>query len=473
MPVRQIYPKPGWVEHDPDELFDGAVAAARGAVAAAGVWFDDIAAVGIANQRETVVVWERATGRPVANAIVWQCRRTADACEALKAQGHGDDIRRRTGLVIDPYFSATKIAWLLDRTAGGRRRGATGELCAGTVDSWLLFRLTGGTKHATDATNASRTMLFNIHDLSWDETLLQLFDIPARLMPEVRSSVAELGSTAPAIFGRALPVMGIAGDQSAALYGQACFAAGMAKCTYGTGAFVLANAGGAAKDALPGLITTVAWRTGRRPVYAVEGSVFTTGAAVQWLRDELGIIAAASDSDALASSLPDNGGVYFVPAFAGLGAPHWDPDARGAIVGLTGGAHRAYLARAALEATAYQVRDVVNAMAPALRASRDDRPLRADGGQSASEFLMQFQADILDRPVEVAAVQETTALGAAFLAGRTAGIWSSEAELASLWKASRVYEPRMSSAERLDLCAGWERALARTRHRPPTPAVLL
>jgi glycerol kinase len=473
VPVRQIYPKPGWVEHDPDELFDGAVSAARGAVAAAGLTFDEIAAIGVANQRETVVVWERATGRPVANAIVWQCRRTAEACETLRAQGHGEDIQRRTGLVIDPYFSATKIAWLLDRTAGGRRRGNAGELCAGTVDSWLLFRLTGGRRHATDATNASRTMLLNIHDLSWDETLLRLLDIPLRLLPEVRPSAAEFGETDPSVFGRAVPVMGIAGDQSAALYGQACFAAGMAKCTFGTGAFILANAGFAAREPLPGLITTVAWRTGRRAVYALEGSVFTTGAAVQWLRDELGIIATAADSDALAQSLPDNGGVYFVPAFAGLGAPHWDSDARGAIVGLTGGAHRAYLARAALEATAYQVRDVVNAMAPALRQSRGERPLRADGGQSASEFLMQFQADILDRPVEVAAVPETTALGAGGLAGRTAGLWGAEAELASLWEASRVYEPRMSSGERLDLCAGWDRAVAQARHRPPTTAALL
>jgi glycerol kinase len=471
--VRQIYPKPGWVEHDPEELYGGVVDAAKRAVAASGLSFEDIAAIGITNQRETTILWDRATGRPVANAIVWQCRRTAEACEVLKAQGHGPDIQKRTGLVIDPYFSASKIGWLLDRIPDGRRADAGGA-CFGTVDSWLLYRLTGGRVHATDATNASRTMLLNIHDLSWDESLLSLFDIPPRLLPEVRSSAAEFGETEKSVFGRSIPVTGIAGDQSAALYGQACYSPGMAKCTYGTGAFVLAHAGGTAREPPPGLITTVAWRIGRRPVYALEGSIFVTGAAIQWLRDSLSVIGDAPESGLLASSIPDNGGVYFVPAFSGLGSPYWDPGARGAIVGLTAGAHRAYLARAALEATAYQVKDVMDAMAPNLRhGATDSAPLRADGGQSANEFLMQFQADILDRPVEVAAVQETTALGVAFLAGRTAGIWKSEAELASLWKASRVYEPRMSSGERLDLCAGWKRAVAQARHKPPTDAALL
>lgn len=478
VPVRQIYPSPGWVEHDPDDLFDGSVSAATRAVAEAGLNFDDIAAIGITNQRETTLVWERATGRPVANAIVWQCRRTAGMCEALKAQGHEPDIRRRTGLVVDAYFSATKLQWLLERIPSGRARAEAGELCFGTVDSWLLYRLTNGEVHATDATNASRTQLLNVHDLAWDEALLKLFEISERVLPEVRPSAFDYGRSHAAIFGRPIPITGVAGDQHAALYGQACFSFGSAKCTYGTGAFVLANAGATPREAEAGLITTVGWWTGRKPVYALEGSIFVTGAAVQWLRDELTVIAEAADSDALAQSIPDNGGVYFVPAFVGLGAPYWDADARGAIVGLTRGAHRAYLARAALEATAYQVKDVLDAMEkPAGTATRplarraraatvdSAAPLRADGGQTANAFLMQFQADILNRPVEVAAVQETTALGAAFLAGRALGLWASEAELASLWRPGRVYEPRMSSGERLDLLAGWKKAVAQTRHR--------
>jgi len=478
VPVRQIFPNPGWVEHDPDELFDGSVGVATRAVADAGLAFDDIAAIGITNQRETTVVWERSTGRPLANAIVWQCRRTAAMCEALKAQGHEPDIRRRTGLVVDAYFSSTKLQWLLGRIPSGRARAEAGEICFGTVDSWLLFRLTGRDLHATDATNASRTQLLNVHDLAWDEALLKLFEVPERVLPEVRPSASDFGKTQASVFGRPIPITGVAGDQHAALYGQACFSPGSTKCTYGTGAFVLANAGGTPREAESGLITTVGWWTGQKPVYALEGSVFVTGAAVQWLRDELMVIADASESDVLAQSIPDNGGVYFVPAFVGLGAPHWDAEARGAIVGLTRGAHRAYLARAALEATAYQVKDVIDAMqvpaspttrGPARRARTpavdSGAALRADGGQTASRFLMQFQADILNRPVEVAAVQETTALGAAFLAGRALGLWASESELASLWRPGRVYEPKISSGERLDLLAGWKRAVAQARHR--------
>jgi len=459
--LAQYYPNPGWVEHEPEQIFSGALETARAALEKAALKPADVAAVGITNQRETTIVWERATGSPVANAIVWQCRRTADACRDLLAGGHGRDIRLRTGLVVDAYFSATKLRWLLDHIADGQRRAEAGELCFGTVDSWLLFRLTGGRVHATDSTNASRTMLLNLADLQWDPDLLSLFDVPEAALPEVRPSAGDFGVTDPAVFGGEIPIAGVAGDQHAALYGQACFQPGMAKCTYGTGAFVLANAGSNPPAAPDGILATLGWQAGSRRAYALEGSIFVTGAVVQWLRDRLGVIANATETELLAESVEDSGGVYLVPAFAGLGAPHWDPFARGLITGLSLNTSRAHVARAALESTAYRVRDVVEAMQPPGRGSKAERPLRADGGQTANGFLMQFQADILGRPVEVPEVDETTALGAAFLAGRGAGVWESETEIASLWRCAARYEPQMSADRRNTLYIGWKDALRR------------
>ena len=461
--LKQYYPNPGWVEHDPEEIWVAALETARSALAKARLTPGDIAAIGITNQRETTVVWERATGHPVANAIVWQCRRTSDACGALLAAGHGRDIRLSTGLVVDPYFSATKLRWLLDHTADGQRRAEAGELCFGTVDSWLLFRLTGGRVHATDSTNASRTMLLNLADLEWDPDLLSLFDVPGAVLPEVRPSAGDFGVTDPTVIGGEIPITGVAGDQHAALYGQACFRPGMAKCTYGTGAFVLANAGPHPPAPPDGVLATLGWQAGSLRAYALEGSIFVTGAAVQWLRDRLGVIADAAETEVLAESIEDSGGVYLVPAFAGLGAPHWDPSARGLITGLSLSSTRAHVARAALEATAYRVRDVVEAMERGTRGSKADHPLRADGGQTANGFLMQFQADILGRPVEVPEVGETTALGAAFLAGRGVGIWDTETEIASLWRCAARYEPQMSADRRNTLYAGWKDALRRAR----------
>jgi len=461
-PLTQHYPNPGWVEHDPEQILSTVLETARGALTKAALKPRDIAAVGIANQRETTLLWERATGRPLANAVVWQCRRTADACREMLAAGHGRDIRLSTGLVIDPYFSATKLRWLLDHVADGRRRAEAGELCFGTVDSWLLFRLTGGNVHATDSTNASRTMLLNLADLEWDADLLSLFDVPEAVLPEVRPSAGDFGVTDMSVFGGEIPIAGVAGDQHAALYGQACFRPGMVKCTYGTGAFVLTNAGPNPPAPPDGTLATLGWQAGSRRAYALEGSIFATGATVQWLRDRLGVISDAAETELLAESVDDTGGVYLVPAFAGLGAPHWDPFARGLITGLSLDTTRAHVARAALEATAYRVRDVVKAM-EAGRGSKADRPLRADGGQTANGFLMQFQADILGRPVEVPEIGETTALGAAFLAGRGAGVWDSETEIASLWRCATRYEPRMSAGRRNTLYAGWKDALRRTR----------
>ncbi|MEX0761342.1 MAG: glycerol kinase GlpK [Dehalococcoidia bacterium] len=464
--LRQHYPQPGWVEHDPVEILNSAVSVCRQAVEKAGLAFSDIAALGITNQRETAIVWERRTGRPMANAIVWQCRRTADMCRELFNKGYSPDIRERTGLVVDAYFSATKLRWLLDVIPDGQRWAEDGELCFGTVDSWLLFRLTGGEVHATDATNACRTMLLNLHDLQWDPALLDLFDVPAEMLPEVRPSAGDFGVTSASVLGGETQVTGIAGDQHAALYGQACFEPGMTKCTYGTGAFVLTNSGSRPPAISEGLLSTLGWQVGAKRSYAQEGSIFVTGAAVQWLRDGLGVIADATETSALADSVEDNGGVYMVPAFVGLGAPHWDPDARGAITGLTRGTTRAHLARAALESTAYQVRDVVDAMDEAARRRRRDHPLRVDGGQTANRFLMQFQADILGRPVEVAAVGETTALGAAYLAGRGAGMWRSESEVAALWQPSERYEPQMAESKSRSLYTGWLDAVRRARSVP-------
>src|SRR5215207_1395651 len=459
--ITQHYPRPGWVEHDPAELWKVTLKVVADALDDAGVEARELRAVGITNQRETTVLWDRATGGPVANAIVWQDRRTADLCDEFKARGLEEDARARTGLIFDAYFSGTKVKWLLDRSPELRKRAADGRIAFGTIDSWLVWNLTGGRAHVTDYSNASRTLLYNIHGLRWDEELLGLLGIPEAMLPEVNSSSHVHGYTDPRVFfGRSVPIAGIAGDQQAALFGHACFDEGFVKNTYGTGSFLLMNTGIKAVPSKEGLLTTIAWRLGDGPVeYALEGSIFITGAAVQWLRDGLKIIDSAADTEALARALDGNEGVYFVPALAGLGAPYWDPYARGTIVGITRGTGRAHLARAALESMCYQTCDVVEAM------SRDSglkiRELRADGGAVGNGFLMQFQADMLGVPVEVPRITETTALGAAYLAGLAVGYWEGRAELGSRNKAGRRYEPGMSGEERNGLRGDWARAVAR------------
>ncbi len=455
----QHYPRPGWVEHDPEEIWTTQLATAKTALAKAGIAPRDVRAIGITNQRETVVLWEKGTGRPLANAIVWQCRRSAQICEALKRDGHAPFIRERTGLPVDAYFSGTKVRWLLDEIPGLRDRARKGEVLLGTVDTWLLYRLTGGRVHATDHSNASRTLLYNIHRLEWDDEILRLLEVPRAMLPEVRPSSGVFGETEASIFGEPIPVAGIAGDQQAALFGQTCFESGSAKNTYGTGCFVLVNTGTEARRSASGLLTTIAWGIDGKVEYALEGSVFIAGAAVQWLRDGLGIIREAAETQALAREVPDNGGVYFVPAFVGLGAPHWDPYARGTILGITRGTTRAHLARAALESIAYQTREVVECMERDAGASVPE--LRADGGATANDFLMQFQADVLGRPVVRAAVAETTALGAAFLAGLATGVWSGRGDLLRQIRAGDRFEPRMDPGERERLYARWKRAVER------------
>ncbi len=464
--LTQHFPQPGWVEHEPLEIFDATLDVCRGAVAKAGIQMSDLDCIGITNQRETTLLWDRETGRPLANAIVWQDRRTAEMCEGLTIRGAEEEIRQITGLVVDPYFSATKLRWLLDTIPDAQQRAEDGELCFGTVDSWLMYRLTNVESHVTDVTNASRTMLLNLHDLQWDPDMLSLFDIPEPMLPQVLPSASDFGVTSTSVFGAEVPVTGIAGDQHAALYGQACFEPGMTKTTYGTGAFVLTSTGSRAVTSKEGgLLATMGFQVGSKRVYALEGSVFATGATVQWLRDGLGMIDHAVDTELLAMETGGNEGVYLVPAFVGLGAPHWDASARGVIVGLTRGTGKAHIARAALESTAYQVKDVIDVMDNVVGRRKTDRPVRADGGQTANSFLMQFQANILDRPVEVAAVQETTALGAAFLAGRGAGIWRSDAEVSGLWRAAETYEPQMSESERMNLQAGWNDAVRKAMTR--------
>jgi glycerol kinase len=460
--ITQIYPHSGWVEHNPEELFGSCMAVVEELLEDSEVSPRQIRALGIANQRETTLVWERDTGRPVANAVVWQCRRSAPLCEALKAQGLEETVRAKTGLPIDAYFSATKVRWVLDNIPGGQRRAEAGELAFGTVDSWLLWNLTNGTVHATDVTNASRTMLFNINTLSWDDELLEELDIPVALLPQVKQSSEVYGQAAGNLFrGRSIPIGGVAGDQQAALFGQACFRPGMAKNTYGTGSFVLMNTGERRAFSREGLVSTLAWAIGGKPTYALEGSIFSTGATVQWLRDGLQVIEKTSDVDELAASAPDNGGVYFVPAFTGLGAPHWDMYARGTIVGLTRGATRAHLARAALEATAYQTRDVIDAM---VRDTGLEIPvLRVDGGGTANSLLMQFQSDVLGIPIERAAIAETTALGAAYLAGLAVGFWKDLDEVAGHWASDLRFQPGMDVSKREALYAQWRRAVERAR----------
>jgi glycerol kinase len=458
--IAQRYPSAGWVEHDPIEIWRTTLAVAREALARSAVSAEDLAAIGITNQRETTVIWERAGGAPIHDAVVWQSRASAAICEELRARGLEPLVRERTGLVIDAYFSGTKVRWILDRVPGAQERAERGELCFGTIDSWLVWNLTGGHTHVTDAANASRTMLFDIHRLDWDDDLLEALRVPRALLPQVRGNSEIYGEADAKLLGAPVPIAGMAGDQQAALFGQTCFRAGEAKNTYGTGCFLLANTGADAPRPAGGLLTTVAWRVDGTTTYALEGSAFITGAAVQWLRDGLGIIADAAETDALAASLRDNGDVYCVPAFAGLGAPHWDMYARGTLVGIDRGTTRAHLARAVLESIAYQTRDLVDAM----RASGQDvASLSVDGGGTANRFLMQFQADILGLPVEVSAVRETTALGAAYLAGLAAGVWRSRDELRTRRRVAERYEPRMSADQRESLHSRWLAAVERAK----------
>jgi glycerol kinase len=458
----QIYPQPGWVEHDPMALWETQLGVAREALAKVGVRADEVAAIGLTNQRETTLVWERDTGQPLGNAIVWQCRRTAGLCDALKARGFETHVRERTGLVIDAYFSATKLQWILDQHRGARERARRGELLFGTVDTWLLWKLTGGRVHVTDVSNASRTMLFDIGRLCWDEALLEALDIPAAMLPEVRPSSGVFGHAEASLFGgAAIPIAGCAGDQQAALFGQSCLAPGMVKSTYGTGCFMLMNTGARRVPSKHGLLTTVAWGLDGRVDYALEGSIFVAGAAMQWLRDELRVLDRVEDSEALAQSVPDSGGVVVVPAFVGLGAPHWDMYARGTVLGLTRGSNRAHLVRATLESIGLQAHDVLAAMQE--DAGIALTTLKVDGGAAANGFLMQFQADVLGVPVERPVVNETTAMGAAFLAGLAVGFWRDTAEIAALWQRDRRFEPALAVAHRERIVRDWRRAVQRSR----------
>jgi len=461
----QLFPRPGWVEHDPEAIWSSQLAAAREALAAAGVSAGDLAALGIANQRETTVVWDRDTGRAVCNAIVWQDRRTAEACDGLKARGLSELFRRRTGLVIDAYFSGPKVRWVLEHVGGAAEAARAGRLAFGTVDSWLIWKLTGGAAHRTDASNASRTLMYDIHRGAWDDELLDVLGVPAGVLPEVRGSSEPLATTAPDVLGAAVPIAGVAGDQQAALFGQMCTRDGAIKSTYGTGCFLLLNTGERAVESKHNLLTTVAWQLDGRLHYALEGSVFIAGAAVQWLRDGLGLIRSAGEVESLAGSVEDNGGVYVVPAFAGLGAPHWDPHARGLIAGLTRGSTAGHLARAVLEAIAFQVADVLEAM----RADADTRiaELRVDGGACANDLLMQIQADLLHLPVIRPKVRETTAMGAAYLAGLGVGFWQDAGEIQSHWQVDRTFEPAMPAPRVAALRAGWQRALERAKGWQP------
>jgi glycerol kinase len=459
IPFNQIFPRPGWVEHDPEEIWSSQLAAARGAIESAQIESDQIAAMGISNQRETVVLWERSTGRPVYNAIVWQCRRSAEICEELRALGLSELVREKTGLVLDPYFSGTKLMWLFDREPELRARAERGELQFGTVDSWLIYKLTG--QHLTDPTNASRTLLFNIKSGKWDEELLHLFKIPEAILPRVVPSSGSFGMARKDILGAEIPVSGCAGDQQAALFGHACFEPGSVKNTYGTGCFTLMNTGTVPVASKHGLLTTVAWDLGKGYTYALEGSVFIAGAVIQWLRDQMGLLADSAESERLAKSVEDSGEVFMVPAFVGMGAPYWDSDARGTVVGITRGTTRAHFVRAALESIAYQSKDLLDAMEK--DSGRDIPWIKADGGASANNFLMQFQADVLDRRVILPEAGETTALGAAYLAGLATGYWESLAEVEGNWRRKREFLPDMPGERREWLLGCWRRAVAAAR----------
>ena len=455
----QIFPKPGWVEHDAREIWATQLGVAVEAMGKIGATAADIAAIGITNQRETTVVWDRATGEPVYNAIVWQCRRTSAYCDELKARGYAEAIRRKTGLVVDAYFSGPKIRWILDNVPGARRRAEAGELLFGTVETWLIWLLTGGRVHVTDYSNASRTMLFNINTLDWDEELLDLMDIPRSMLPTPVPSSQVYGETDPGFFGRSIPIAGAAGDQQAALFGQACFTPGQAKNTYGTGCFLLMNTGDKPVFSSSGLVTTVAWGLGSRVSYALEGSIFVAGAAIQWLRDEMRLIDSAADSEYHAGKVADTAGCYVVPAFTGLGAPYWDQYARGAIVGLTRGVNKNHIIRATLESIAYQVSDVLEAMRADSGIALTS--LKVDGGASSNNVLMQLQADILQVTVHRPVCVETTALGAAYLAGLAVGYWSSQEEIARNWAVDRTFLPAITTQERDKKLQGWKRAVTR------------
>jgi glycerol kinase len=458
----QLYPRPGWVEHDPEAIWASQLATMRLVLQRAGIGPEAISAIGITNQRETTVIWDRASGQPVANAIVWQCRRTADMCERLRAEGFDRLIRERTGLVTDAYFSGTKVAWILENVPGVRARAERGELAFGTIDTFLLWRLSGGRIHATDPSNASRTMLFDISRRTWDDTILEHLRIPPSLLPTVLPSSGIFGTCDPHWLGAPVPLAGVAGDQQAALFGQACFTPGMAKNTYGTGCFLLLNTGAKPIRSDSGLLTTIGWQVGSEPpTYCLEGSVFIAGAAVQWLRDGLGLIRESSQVEALAASVPDSGDVVFVPAFVGLGAPHWDAYARGTIIGLTRGTTAAHLARAALESIAFQTCDVMQAMRS--DADLQLQALRVDGGAAANDLLMQMQADLLDLPVQRPRQSETTALGAAFLAGLAVGHWDGPSSLEASWKLDRTFEPKMTQRDRQAKYSRWQEAVGRSR----------
>lgn len=459
--ITQILPQPGWVEHDAQEIWESQLAVARQVLTESGVAPTDVAAIGITNQRETTIVWDKHTGEPVCNAIVWQCRRTASICEALAVRRLTATIREKTGLVPDPYFSGTKLAWILDQVPGVRKRAERGDLLFGTVDAWLIWKLTAGQVHASDVSNASRTLMFNIHTLRWDDELLAELTIPAAMLPRVCPSSGHFGTTARSLFkGAEIPITGVAGDQQAALFGQACFEAGTAKNTYGTGCFLLMNTGSQPTTSGHGLLTTVAWQIGEKVEYALEGSVFTAGAAIQWLRDEMGLLTTAAESETVAQQVPDTGGVYLVPAFTGLGAPYWDSHARGALVGVTRGTQRAHVVRAALEAIAFQTKDVLDAMQE--DSGQRLQQLRVDGGAAANDFLMQFQADLLGVPVLRPEIVETTALGAATLAGLAVGFWRDRAEILEHVRTDHVFTPAMSAERRHRLYAGWQTAVRRT-----------
>jgi glycerol kinase len=461
VPIDCRYPQPGWVEQDAGEIWRAQLSAAQATLSRAAIDVSQIDSIGITNQRETTVVWDRRTGAPVGSTIVWQCRRTADRCAELARSADAALIESRTGLVIDAYFSASKIAWILDHTPGARERARNGDLAFGNIDTWLIWNLTGGAHHVTDVTNASRTMLMDLETGEWDSDLLRIFDVPRAMLPEIVPSSGVVAETMSGIFGRSIPIAGIAGDQQAALAGQACFHPGLAKNTYGTGCFALIHAGSRAPHSNNRLLGTRAAAAGKDAAFAVEGSVFIAGAAVQWLRDQLGIISTAAESEQIAQSIMGNGGVYFVPAFTGLGAPHWQGDARGLICGMTRDTGRAHIVRAALESIAYQTRELIDAMEA--DAGAPLRELRVDGGAAANNFLMQFQADILGRRLVRPADIETTALGAAYLAGLATGFWSGYDELQSFWRADRVFEPAMAEAQRRELFDGWRNAVSRAR----------
>jgi len=459
IPFNQIFPKPGWVEHDPEEIWATQMEAARGAIAAAQIESDQILAIGITNQRETTLLWERDTGKPVYNAIVWQCRRSSGICDELKRSGAEAMVREKTGLVLDAYFSGTKLTWLFRERPDLRLRAERGELMFGTIDSWLIYRLTG--RHATDPTNASRTLLFNIKNREWDADLLKLLDVPRSILPEVSPSSGFFGRTRAGLFGAEIPVTGTAGDQQAALFGHACFEPGEAKNTYGTGCFTLMNTGPFPVASAHNLLSTVAWDLGKGYTYALEGSVFIAGAVIQWLRDQMGLLSESAESEGLARSVGDTGGVYLVPAFVGLGAPYWDSEVRGTVVGITRGTTRAHFVRAALEAIAYESRDLLEAMEK--DSGRKLASIKADGGATANSFLMQFQADILNRNVVLPEVAETTALGAAYLAGLAVGYWSGLEDVKGNWRKRREFRPEMNAEARARLIGGWDKAVSAAR----------